>query len=49
VSFTWSSIVSCTARSLLRGEPSVTALGDAVAAQMRAWRDALADKSKEAI
>lgn len=42
VSFSWSSIISITASALLRGEPAATATGDAVSAQMRAWRDALA-------
>lgn len=48
VTFSWSSIRSTTARSLLRGEPYTTLTGDAVAAQLQAWRDALAAKCKEA-
>jgi CRISPR-associated RAMP protein (TIGR02581 family) len=48
VSFTWSSIVRVTAGALLRGDPPVTTTGDAVAAQMRAWRDALAVKYRAA-
>ena len=48
VSFDWSSIMTVTAAALLRGEPPVTTLGDAVAAQLRAWREALAAKYEEA-
>jgi len=47
VAFRWSSIVRVTAASLLRGEPPITIEGDAVTAEMRAWRDALAAKHKE--
>src|SRR5262249_23207964 len=48
VSFQWSSIVSMTAASMLRGLPAVTANGGPVAAQMRARRQALASTYKEA-
>lgn len=47
VAFRWSSIVHVTAASLLRGEPPATVEGDAVAAEMHAWREALARKHKE--
>jgi CRISPR-associated RAMP protein (TIGR02581 family) len=47
VSFTWSSIKSITARALLRNGPYTIQTGDAVAAQLHAWRGALADKCKE--
>ena len=40
VAFAWSSIVRVTASALLRGEPATTTTGDAVTAQMRAWREA---------
>ena len=48
VTFAWSSIVSFTAGALLRGQPATTTAGDAVAAELRSWRDALADKYQEA-
>lgn len=47
VTFTWSSIASTTAGALLRGEPYTTVTGEAVAAQLHTWRDALADRCKE--
>jgi CRISPR-associated protein Csm3 len=47
VTFSWSEIASTSARALLRGEPFTTVTGDAVATQLRSWRDALADKCKE--
>lgn len=47
VTFTWSSIARTTARALLRSEPYTTMTGAAVAAELQAWRDALADKCKE--
>ena len=48
VSLSWSSITTVTANDLLRGAPAAAIRGDAVAAEMRAWRDALASKYKEA-
>ncbi|HEX7843721.1 MAG TPA: CRISPR-associated RAMP protein Csx7 [Kofleriaceae bacterium] len=48
VSFAWSSIVRVTAAGLLRGDPPAEIMGDAVAAQMRAWREALAAWYREA-
>lgn len=48
VSFAWSSIVRVTAGALLRGEPPATTTGDAVAAELGAWREALAARYQEA-
>ncbi len=47
VTFTWTSIASTTAHALLRGEAFTIRTGNAVAAQLHEWREALAGKAKE--
>jgi CRISPR-associated protein Csm3 len=47
VSFTWSGISRVTAAALLRNEPALHTTGAAIAAEMGAWRDALATRYQE--
>lgn len=49
VTFRWTSIATTTARALLHNEPCAVVTGDAVAVQLRGWRDALSDKAREVV